>query len=124
MALTRALINGYARSKNRSALSTPELAGGPGEAAVGITGKAIWDADQDCRFANQDSRFDRVCHVFHQEWFGIRAAAGSLPGHKLAISAAASWSSVDLKAIVERLEESGYPGGCRAWDVGRHAAVG
>jgi hypothetical protein len=93
--------------ENRSALSTPELAGDPGEAAAGITGKAIWDVDQDCRFANQDSRFDRVCHVFHQEWFGIRAAAGSLPGHKLAISAAASWSSGDLKAIGERLEELG-----------------
>lgn len=37
-----------------------------------------------------------VVHVFRREWFGIRAAAGSLPGRKIAISAEVNLSEQDL----------------------------
>lgn len=68
--------------------------------------KYLWNAEQDCRFAQGYFDFDRVCHVFHLEWFGIRAAAGSLPGSKLGISASANWSAGELLAISERLSSS------------------
>lgn len=41
----------------------------------------------DVRWADKDQRFTSVVHVFHQEWNGLRAAAGYLPGRKLAITA-------------------------------------
>ncbi|WP_156295536.1 hypothetical protein [Methylobacterium aquaticum] len=37
--------------------------------------------------AQMDDRFDRVAHVFHLEWHGIRSATSCLPGHKIGISA-------------------------------------
>jgi hypothetical protein len=46
-----------------------------------------WNAHRDTRYSHSFPRFENVLHVFHHEWFGIRAAAGSLPGAKLAISA-------------------------------------
>lgn len=45
----------------------------------------VWDSPGDVEYAYSDHRFDGVLHVFHKEWHGIRAAAGSLPGRKLAI---------------------------------------
>lgn len=45
-----------------------------------------FDALRDTRFAHSAAGFERVCHLMHQEWFGIRAAAGALPGHKMAIT--------------------------------------
>jgi len=51
------------------------------------TGGVLLDAPLDRRWAHVDVRLSRVLHVFHQEWFGIRAAAGYLPGQKLAITA-------------------------------------
>lgn len=88
---------------NRSTLSTTHQLDPILDHAVEKAQKAIWNADQDCRYSHHDSGFDRVCHAFHQEWFGIRAAAGSLPGQKLAISASATWNPGDLVAIGERL---------------------
>lgn len=45
-----------------------------------------WNKYQDTRYAHRHHSLDNVLHVFHKNWHGIRAAAGSLPGHKLAIS--------------------------------------
>jgi glycosyltransferase involved in cell wall biosynthesis len=46
----------------------------------------LFDDANDTAWAHVDSSFSRVVHVFHQEWHGIRAAAGYSPGHKLAIT--------------------------------------
>ncbi len=46
-----------------------------------------WNAHRDTRYSHLFPGFEKVLHVFHHEWFGIRAAAGSLPGAKLAIPA-------------------------------------
>jgi SAM-dependent methyltransferase len=46
----------------------------------------LFDDPNDTAWAHVDSGFSRVVHVFHQEWHGIRAAAGYSPGHKLAIT--------------------------------------
>ncbi|MDP9917492.1 hypothetical protein J2W24_003143 [Variovorax boronicumulans] len=44
-----------------------------------------WDASCDTRYAHEVPSLGGVLHVFQQGWTGIRAAAGSLPGRKLAI---------------------------------------
>ncbi len=66
-----------------------------------------WNSADDVRFAHQDERFSNVIHVFHSQWLGIRAAAGSLPGGKLAIDAHRTLSTMDIRAIVARLGGAG-----------------
>lgn len=66
-----------------------------------------WEHQQDTEFAHSDPRFEGVCHVFHQEWVGIRAAAGSLPGKKLAISAVKNLARRDIREICELLADGG-----------------
>lgn len=44
-----------------------------------------WNAQRDMQYAHAGHGMDGVLHIFQQEWFGIRAAAGSLPGKKLAL---------------------------------------
>lgn len=70
-----------------------------------ITASYQWDAARDTEWAHVDSRFDRVCHVFHQEWFGMRAAAGALPGRKLAITAHSVLTPKDVSDIADSLRE-------------------
>lgn len=59
---------------------------------------------EDTKYAHKADGFDDVLHVFHKEWLGIRAAAGSLPGQKLAISAKTKFSRADVKAFFSCLE--------------------
>lgn len=49
-----------------------------------------WHASRDTLYANEDTRFDGVCHIFHHDWMGIRSAVGALPGHKLSIPSSKS----------------------------------
>ena len=44
-----------------------------------------FDAQVDLRYSHKVQKFARVAHIFHQSWHGIRSAAGTLPGHKIAI---------------------------------------
>jgi hypothetical protein len=54
------------------------------------------DCLSDTKYANEDEMFAGVLHVFHQRWMGIRAAAGSLPGRKLAIADGAELTRQEL----------------------------
>lgn len=65
----------------------------------GGTSTYDWDAPADMEYSHRSEEFDRVLHVFHRQWPGIRAAAGSLPGMKLAIDAHEKLSTADIKAI-------------------------
>ncbi len=47
---------------------------------------AKWNTATDTAYSHSHERLDNVLHIFHEHWHGIRAAAGSLPGKKLAIS--------------------------------------
>ncbi|QSQ28042.1 methyltransferase type 11 [Pyxidicoccus parkwayensis] len=67
----------------------------------------VIDAPLDTAWAHVDARFDRVLHIFHQEWYGIRAAAGYTPGHKLGITADRPLSAADHRRIVETCETFG-----------------
>lgn len=50
--------------------------------------------------------FPRLAHIFHREWFGIRAAAGYLPGEKIGIPFHGSIDDDDLLQIVEFIQTS------------------
>lgn len=62
-----------------------------------------WNASRDVNFAHQDTRFAKVCHVFHKEWHGIRSASGSLPGNKLAISENQKLSADAISNIANKI---------------------
>ncbi|AKJ30630.1 class I SAM-dependent methyltransferase [Caldimonas brevitalea] len=65
-----------------------------------------WNALRDTRYSHHDDRFGRVCHLFHGEWVGIRAAAGSLPGNKLAISAERKLRRAEIEEIRATLDRA------------------
>ena len=68
----------------------------------------VFDAPRDRAFAHPDHPvFDKTLSVFTQEWVGIRAAAGSFPGMKLAISRHAAWNVPELRRVFQRIETAG-----------------
>jgi SAM-dependent methyltransferase len=67
-----------------------------------------WNSRRDVFYSHSRPGFERVLHIFQQEWFGIRAAAGSLPGHKLAISAEVELPHQSLLAIYKRIENEAF----------------
>lgn len=72
-----------------------------------LSSEIEFDADGDCRYAQNDRNFAHVAHIFHQNWHGIRSAAGVQPGHKVAIPLQRPLSKGDLMKLVMRLEEWG-----------------
>ncbi|MBR8214583.1 methyltransferase [Burkholderia vietnamiensis] len=66
---------------------------------------AEWQASRDTLYANTDTRFDRVCHIFHNDWMGIRSAVGALPGYKLAIPSSTGIPVHEIEAIMQRLHD-------------------
>lgn len=66
-----------------------------------------YNALRDTRYAQPLVGHERVCHVMHQQWFGMRSACGALPGQKLAVSADLLPSSADVEKAVELLSASG-----------------
>ncbi|MBN8162985.1 methyltransferase domain-containing protein [Burkholderia multivorans] len=66
---------------------------------------AQWQAARDTMYANLDTRFDRVCHIFHNDWMGIRSAVGALPGYKLAIPSSTGIPVHEIEVIMQRLHE-------------------
>ncbi|MBG1230793.1 hypothetical protein [Aestuariivirga litoralis] len=59
-----------------------------------------FNATPDTRYAHIHPAFDTVLHIFAQDWKGIRAAAGSLPGQKLAVTMANDLSRSELAQIL------------------------
>ncbi|MEY8174954.1 MULTISPECIES: class I SAM-dependent methyltransferase [Burkholderia] len=66
---------------------------------------AEWQATRDTMYANSDTRFDRVCHIFHNDWMGIRSAVGALPGYKLAIPSSTGIPVHEIEVIMQRLHD-------------------
>jgi hypothetical protein len=62
-----------------------------------------WQASRDTMYANEHSHFDRVCHIVHNDWMGIRSAVGALPGQKLSIPSNKSIPIREIEAIMRRL---------------------
>ena len=85
-----------------TALSSGDIKAPPVETALPY-GKNL---PQDTRYSWQIPALDKIVHVFHAEWFGIRAAVGSLPGDKIAISAHQAQSDqvvIDLYNDISRM---------------------
>lgn len=64
-----------------------------------------WNARQDVIYSHIKSTMSDVLHIFHSGWHGIRAAAGSLPGTKLAITDA-MLSIEQMRVLVEEIISS------------------
>ena len=64
-----------------------------------------WNALRDTRYAHVGHGLDCVLHIFQQQWVGIRAAAGSLPGHKLAVGTEESLDRVAKRELVRQIEQ-------------------
>ncbi len=73
---------------------------------AGIPG-FLHNAPLDTRWAAVMPRFGKLMHVFHQEWHGIRAAAGYMPGQKLAIACERTLDERELRAALELVQRSG-----------------
>lgn len=66
------------------------------------------NAWRDTFYSHDRPEFEKVLHIFHLEYAGIRAAAGSLPGAKLGITASASLTNASIGQLIERLAEKNY----------------
>lgn len=99
----RERIRASLSSEFRAELVSAPVSGPVVETCRGTAGDFEFDAFRDTRYANGDDRFAGVCHVFHQQWFGMRSAAGALPGAKLAVSADHAIGSGDVERIAEEL---------------------
>ena len=64
-----------------------------------------WNALRDTRYAHRGHGLDDVLHVFQQQWFGIRAAAGSLPGYKLAVGPEGALDHASKRALARKIQQ-------------------
>ena len=67
-----------------------------------------WNASSDVKFSHDVDKFAKVLHIFHQEWFGIRAAAGSLPGEKLAVAAEEELLPPIVRSIYDKIANAQF----------------
>ena len=84
--------------------------------ALGLTGSQVnnldvkepnfhWNSLRDTRYAHRGHGLDNVLHVFQQQWFGIRAAAGSLPGHKLAVGPEGALDNASKRVLAREIQQ-------------------
>ncbi|WP_248320399.1 class I SAM-dependent methyltransferase [Caballeronia sp. Sq4a] len=64
-----------------------------------------WQSIRDTQYANADSRFDQVCHIFNVDWLGIRSAVGALPGWKLSVPSTRGIPVADIERIIALLQQ-------------------
>ena len=64
-----------------------------------------WNALRDTRYAHRGHGLDDVLHIFQQQWFGIRAAAGSLPGYKLAVGPEGALDHASKRALARKIQQ-------------------
>lgn len=77
------------------------LGGEPAEAS-----DFLWDSLRDTRYAHEIAGLDGLLHVFQQDWVGIRAAAGSLPGRKLALKPEAVLARSRIRMLAREIEKA------------------
>ena len=92
------LTEDLAGLRNRKVQPTPVAE--PSQAPATHPG-VLFDDAADTTWAHVVPSLSRVVHVFHQQWHGIRAAAGYSPGRKLAITAERPLTQKELRQAVE-----------------------
>lgn len=66
----------------------------------------LLNATKDIKYAqNENEIFKGVLSIFTQEWVGIRAASGSVPCEKLAISKDIDWTATELRRILDIIQK-------------------
>lgn len=101
-----ALAEDLAALRNRTV--KPSRVSEPPPARAPLPGVLI-NAPLDTTWAHGVPGLAGVIHVFHQQWHGIRAAAGYSPGRKLAITTERPLSSQELRQAVEFCANSSSP---------------
>ena len=101
-----ALAEDLAELRNRSV--KPPRVSEPAPAQAPQPG-VLFNAPLDITWAHHAPSLAGVLHVFHQQWYGIRAAAGYSPGRKLAITAERPLSTEELRQAVEFCANSSSP---------------
>lgn len=81
--------------------------GSPTPARHSAPGSVRVDDPLDTQWSHAHPALNSLAHVFHQEWHGIRAAAGYLPGTKLAITSERPLSVDDLRGLGETVLRRG-----------------
>lgn len=91
----------------------------PRDAPVAQTGghgtshvRPVFDSLAMLRNSHQAAGFEKVLHVAHHEWHGIRQATAYSPGHKLLISAHENLAEDDKRAIAESIARMGIERVC------------
>lgn len=69
--------------------------------------KPLFDSRQMTQYMHEVEGFERVLHVAHHEWHGIRHATAYGPGHKLLISANSPLSPEDKESIAAHVDALG-----------------
>ncbi len=69
--------------------------------------KPVFDTPAMLRAAHRIAGFERVLHVAHHEWHGIRQATAYCPGHKLLIPADGALEEADKAQIAEEIQALG-----------------
>jgi glycosyltransferase involved in cell wall biosynthesis len=82
------------------------------ESHEGSLVRPVFDSLAMTRLAHKADGFDKVLHVAHHEWHGIRQATAYSPGHKLLISAHEALSETDRRAIAEQVAQMGIERVC------------
>jgi hypothetical protein len=67
-----------------------------------------FNSSRDTVFSHNNAAFGKVLHIFNAEYYGIRAAAGNLPGGKLAVSVEKKFLPHTLSQIVDQINLHGY----------------
>ncbi len=127
----RRIMNGkVAASDTLDSNEIEEPVGGDSVAWAPRASAYEFNARRDTRFAQPLSGHERVCHIMHQEWFGIRAACGALPGQKLAVTGSSMPAINDVDEVarllarnnVNRLVVHGFSDSMSQWVKGLSAA--
>lgn len=95
---TRSGVNAYASY----GAATPQA---PDETANHL--RPVFDSLPMTRLSFRTDGFDKVLHVAHHEWHGIRQATAYSPGHKLLISAHQPLSDADKLGVAQQIDRMG-----------------
>lgn len=82
------------------------------EAAPQSRFSPVFDSLTMTRLSHPAEGFDRVLHVSHHEWHGIRQATAYSPGHKLLISAQEGLTDAQKRGVAERIAQLGIDRVC------------
>ncbi|WP_197274591.1 glycosyltransferase family A protein [Novosphingobium sp. AAP83] len=74
--------------------------------------RPVFDSLAMVRNSHQAAGFEKVLHIAHHEWHGIRQCSAYSPGHKLLISAHEALSDTEKRGIAESIARMGIERVC------------